>query len=364
MISETAMSLMRRDNVPKPNLGHEINQLPDWSFYVFLANFLLFIPVFVLCSYTFEKVFPVLAIVEDEKPPAYAPLAVEPLAANDDMTKPTGVPSAPVAVAGQGKPVTSSFRATFSLLRSTGGFRAMYRGIFMHALQALALALVNTALYHITPYSFIIAHLLSSLICVQLSTAWVHIVITPESQERWYSRIPAFKSTFLATWRPIVIFWAASQIVTLGGISTFYAMGTDGQEIPQFDGSEGSVWGIMILALFLQIAVQIPAYVVLIRVQASLLPAEADTIIPFDRSFNGRIEPVVVGGRGYATVRDAWSSFSKSAWKRIVMLELKVIAVSFASIFGLMVVIIPQIILLASLSAPSGDGPSDGDMKM
>jgi hypothetical protein len=313
------------------------------------------------CQYTFEKVFPVLAIVEDEKPPAYAPLAVESLA-NDDISKPSGTPAAPIA--GQGKPVTSSFRATFGLLRSTGGFRAMYRGIAMHAIQAVALAIINTALYNVTPYSFVIAHLLSSLICVQLSTAWVHIIITPESQARWYSRIPAFKSTFLATWRPIVIFWAVSQIVTLSGLGTLYVMDTDGHEIPKLEGSESSVFGIMALALFLQIVIQIPAYVVLIRVQASLLPAEADTIIPFDRSFNGRIEPVVVGGRGYATVRDAWSSFSKSAWQRIVMLELKIVAVTIATLCGLMVVVIPQIILLASLSGSSGDGPSNGDIKM
>ncbi|RGP79448.1 ubiquitin conjugating enzyme [Fusarium longipes] len=359
MISETAMSLMRRDNMPKPNLSHELNQLPDWSFYVFMANFILFIPVLLLCQYTFEKVFPVLAIVEDEKPPAYAPLAVEPLA-NDDITKPSGTPVAPVA--GQGKPVTSSFRATFGLLRSTGGFRAMYRGIFIHFVQAIALCLINTVLYHVTPYSFVIAHLISSLICAPLSTAWVHIVITPESQARWYSRIPSFKTTFLATWRPIIIFWAASQIVTLSGLGTLYVLDTDGREIPSLDGSDGGIFGIMILAIFLQIAIQIPAYVVLVRVQASLLPADADTIIPFDRSFNGRIEPVVVGGRGYATVRDAWSSFSKSAWRRIVMLEVKVIGVTIAAYFGLMVVVIPQIILLASLSGSSGD--SNGDMKM
>lgn len=141
-------------------------------------------------------------------------------------------------------------------------------------------------------------------------------------------------------------------------------MDTDGNEIPQIEGSEGSVFGVMILALFLQIAVQIPAYVVLIRVQASLLPADADTIVPFDRSFNGRIEPVVVGGRGYATVRDAWASFSKSAWRRIVMLEVKVIAITIASFFGLMVIVIPQIILLATLSGSSGDGPGNGDIKM
>lgn len=51
MFSETAMSsLMRRDNVPKPDLGHELNQLPEWSFFVFMANFILFIPVMVLVS--------------------------------------------------------------------------------------------------------------------------------------------------------------------------------------------------------------------------------------------------------------------------------------------------------------------------
>jgi len=365
MFSETAMSsLMRRDNVPKPDLGHELNQLPEWSFFVFMANFILFLPVMVLCQYTFEKVFPVLAIVEDEKPPAYAPLPVESIA-NDDMTKPVNSPDVPVAPpAGRGKPVTSSFRATFGLLRSTGGFRAMYRGIWMHIIQTFCLGLINGGLYHVTPYSFVIAHLISSLICVQLSTAWVHIVITPESQLRWYQRIPSFKTTFLATWRPTVIFWAASQIVTLSGLGTLYALDKDGQEVPKLDGNESGVFGIMILAIFLQIAVQIPAYVVLVRVQASLLPAEADTIVPFDRSFNGRIEPVVVGGRGYATVRDAWSSFSKSAWYRIVMLEVKVIAITIAAVFGLMVVIIPQIILLATLSGTNGDGPGNGDIKI
>ncbi|SCO01702.1 uncharacterized protein FFB20_11468 [Fusarium fujikuroi] len=108
-----------------------------------------------------------------------------------------------------------------------------------------------------------------------------------------------------------------------------------------------------------RVAIQIPAYVVLVRVQASLLPADADTIIPFDRSFNGRIEPVVVGGLGYATVRDAWSSFSKSAWRRIVMLSVKIVAVTFAALCVIFAVIIPQVILLAAMGTDNGDGNQD-----
>jgi hypothetical protein len=361
MLSHAGTLLMRRDNMPAPNLGHEISQLPDWSALVFIANFLIFLPAFLLINYTFEKVFPVLAIVEDEKPPVYEPLAVEPLA-NDDMPKPAATRSA--VIAGHGRPVTSSFRATWSLLRSTGGFRALFRGLPCFIVQGLVTGLVNGIIYTMVPYSFVLANLISALICVQLNTAWVHIVITPASRQSFWSRLPPFKSTFSATWRPTLIFWAASQIVSLGSVGIMFLLGREQDtDVSEVQGL-GSVAGILLVAIILQVAVQIPAYVVLVRVQASLLPVDADTIIPFDRSFNGRIEPVVVGGLGYATVRDAWSSFSKSAWRRIVMLSVKIVAISFAVMFVMACVIIPQFILLASLGASDDDGPGNQDIKM
>ncbi|KAM0294699.1 hypothetical protein ACHAO9_001136 [Fusarium lateritium] len=371
--------------MPAPNLGHEISQLPDWSALVFIANFFIFLPAFLLINYTFEKVFPVLAIVEDEKPPVYEPLPVEPLA-NDDMPKPAA--TRPAIIAGHGRPVTSSFRATWSLLRSTGGFRALFRGLPCFIVQGLVTGLVNGIIYTMVPYSFVLANLISALICVQLNTAWVHIVITPASRQSFWSRLPPFKSTFSATWRPTLIFWAASQIVSLGSVGIMFLLGREqDKDVPEVQGlgsvagimfllgreqdkdvpevqGLGSVAGILLVAIILQVAVQIPAYVVLVRVQASLLPADADTIIPFDRSFNGRIEPVVVGGLGYATVRDAWSSFSKSAWRRIVMLSVKIVAISFAVMFVMACVIIPQFILLASLGSSNDDSPGNQDIKM
>lgn len=50
MLSHAGSLLMRRDNMPAPNLGHEISQLPDWSALVFIANFLIFLPAFLLVS--------------------------------------------------------------------------------------------------------------------------------------------------------------------------------------------------------------------------------------------------------------------------------------------------------------------------
>ncbi|KAF4446437.1 ubiquitin carrier protein [Fusarium austroafricanum] len=358
MLSHAGSLLMRRGEMGKPDLGHELAQLPWWSVFVGIANFLLFFPLLLLINYTFEKVFPVLAIVEDEKPPAYEPLPVEPLA-DDGMPKPAGTSSAPVA--GQGHPVTSSFRATWRLLRSTGGFGALFRGFPCFMAQAIVTGLINGIMYTFTPYSFVLSSLIGSLVCAQLNTAWVHIVITPHSPLRFWSRLPPFKTTFMATWRPILIFWAASQIVNVGTFAGLHLLG--GDKTPELLGL-GSVFGILLVAVLLQVAVQIPAYVVLVRVQASLLPADADTIIPFDRSFNGRIEPVVVGGLGYATVRDAWLSFSKSAWRRIVMLSVKIVAISFALLFVMFAIAMPQFILLASMGTSGDEGTGNEDIKM
>ncbi|KAF5019614.1 hypothetical protein F66182_8380 [Fusarium sp. NRRL 66182] len=358
MLSHASKLLMRRDG--PPDLAHEISQLPEWSSLVFLLNLIIIVPIFVIINYTFETVFPVLAIVEDEKPPAYDPLPVEPLSDNG-MPKPAGTPSAPVAV--QGRPVTSSFRATYRLVRSQGGFRALFRGLPCLAAQALVTGLISGPIYSIAPFSFVFSSLVSSLILVQLSTAWVHIVITPASVLPFWRRLPPFKATFNATWRPTLIYWAATQIASFITIGIAYLVqAKQGADLNDPNSFAGAVPA-LIIAILLQIAVQIPAYVVLVRVQASLLPADADTIVPFDRSFNGRIEPVVVGGLGYATVRDAWSSFSKSAWRRIVMLNVKVAAISVVAVLFTAALIIPQFIILASL-AGSGDGADNHDIKM
>ncbi|KAJ4269988.1 hypothetical protein NW762_001661 [Fusarium torreyae] len=362
MLHHAGKLLLRRDEAPEvPDLGHEISQLPDWSVLVFLFNALIFLPVFLIINYTFDTVFPVLAIVEDEKPPAYDPLPVEPLAADDDMPKPAGNPSAPVA--GQGIPITSSFRATWRLLRSHGGFRALFRGLPCLIAQAIVTFIISGALSVVLPFPIVFGSLIGSLLLVQLSTAWVHIVITPASPLSFWRRLPPFKTTFSATWRPVLIYWVATELANFGTVGIVYLLHLKQGSRVNDANSFGSAIGVLIVAIILQIALQIPAYMILVRVQASLLPADADTIIPFDRSFNGRIEPVVVGGLGYATVRDAWSSFSKTAWRRIVMIHVKVTGISIAASLVMVAVIVPQVILLASL-ADGSDNSGNEDMKM
>ncbi|KAF5007244.1 hypothetical protein FDECE_6397 [Fusarium decemcellulare] len=359
MLSHAGKMLWRRDNVPEIDFGHA-KELPPWSIPVILLNILILIPIFLIINYTFEKVFPVIAIVEDEKPPAYDPLPVEPLPTGANPPKPSNAP-APAPIVGEGRPVTSSFRATWRLLRSHGGFRALFRGLPCLFAQLLVRAFLGLILFNFVPLAFLFGNLIGSLALVQFSTAWVHIVITPHSPLRFWRRLPAFKSTFRATWKPTLLFWAATEAANWGSVGIAYLLQvpTDGQA-----ADASSIWRAVVSVvaiLLLQIMVLIPAYVILIRIQASLLPDEHETIIPFDRSFNGRIEPAIVGGLGYATISDAWSSFSKSAWRRIVILYVKITAVSLAVLMAIAVLVVPQFILLASAAKDAGNS-DNGDM--
>ncbi|KAJ4225416.1 hypothetical protein NW759_005114 [Fusarium solani] len=326
MIHNVGRVLWERGHVPSDS-GPESPQL-SWEYIIIILNYIVFIPAILLIDYTFSKVFPLLAMIEDDKPPAYEPLPVEPLA-NGPKTPSTTAPAGNVTGPGtDGRPVTSSFRATFRLVRSHGGFRACFRGLPCLIVQTIFSALIMGAFSLCLPYGIgvFVGGLVSSVALVQFRAAWIHQVITPASALSFWSRMPPFKTTLKATWRPTLIFWAAGQ-------ATFALCGLliNTLQISRVSDPFNLSFRLLLASLILvvgEVILLIPAWVVLVRIQASLLPADEDTIVPFDRSFNGRVEPAVVGGPGYASVADAWSSFSKAAWRRIIMLHVKILGVT------------------------------------
>ncbi|KAK1988556.1 ubiquitin carrier protein [Colletotrichum cereale] len=338
---------------------------PAWSIAVYIANFLVFVPLIVWTVYTLHQVYPIFAIVEDENPPAYDPVNL----AEDDGIIPSAGPEAradgPVPTnksitGGRPTTVTSSLRSINRLLRTHGGWRANFRGFSVYLVQAIA----SSALFGLFS-SFLpgilasLATLLVALSLVQLSTAWVHIVITPRSSQHFWQRLPSFKRAFDATARPVAAYWLSEQVATWIPIAIGWAIGMDlpnmqfGRPSTVSQPQASDAWKsivVTIISLAFQVTVVIPAHVVLVRVQASLLPEEANTIIPFDRSFEGKVEPRVVGGKGYATMDDAWSGFSRAAWKRLVILYAKIFAATLAVFVLITAVLIPQIILIGSLA--------------
>jgi hypothetical protein len=320
-------------------------------------------PVFtntnVQCHYTLLHIYPVFTIIEDENPPAYEPLpsnngdGFDEEAAAGSTTKPTD---------GAARTVTSSLRSINRLLTSYGGFRANFRG-FMCALAQSTLTGIVASIFSWGPVKPF-AELLASLVMVQYATAWVHIVISQPSPRRFWRRLPPFKRAFQATWKAVVVYWAATQVHKW--VPTLLA-NVIGFDAPNFSnmtpGSDalrnGDISYIIkavvyiLLSTMLYIVVIIPARVVLVRVQASLLPEDEDAIIPFDRSFDGKVEPAVVGGLGYATVAQAWSTFSRTAWRRVVILYAKIMGVLVAVTLFSWALLIPTGLLLVHAGSKS-----------
>ncbi|KAL1842630.1 hypothetical protein VTJ49DRAFT_4678 [Mycothermus thermophilus] len=327
---------------------------------VILANIILFLPIFFTVWYTLHHVHTTLAAVEDPLP-AYEPL---PLSPEDDGTPKD--PNDPVRGSNPNRPVTSSLRATSRLLKSVLGWRSIFHGfgyvIILGVVSGVAVGIFNALPF--VPFS--IAHLFAMIVAAPFSTAWVHAIIaapTPGSEPAKTLRSPIrpLRKIYAATWFPIFLFWAASNAAVLfptllGRLIGLPKLDPNHPTEP-LDPEDTSIIPKAIcvagVALGLQMLLVVPANTALKRVQASLLPADEDTLVPFDRSFGGRIEPEVVGGRGFATLGAAIKTVPYASWVRIYLQRVKIFFVSIATYILVGMALAVQFALLQKVTGPA-----------
>jgi hypothetical protein len=266
----------------------------------------------------------------------------------------------PVRTAQPGKPITGSLRAINRLICSLGNWRSNFRGLGYGFVVAL-LGGATTLFFSLPPFiPNFIAQLLALLLIAPLFTTWTHFVITPPTAGApFFKRIPPVRKVYLATWFPTFLFWAAmhASVVLPTLLSRFIGL----QEVlnPSVQPGEGpgstkpmtgsdiaKVVCVLGVHLGLTVLLVTPAHVALTRVQASLLPADQDTLVPFDRSFGGRVEPEVVSGKGFATFGAALKTVSSRSWLRIYLLDVKVFLVSMAAYIAMGAIVAVQVVLL------------------
>ncbi|RYP44777.1 hypothetical protein DL768_008788 [Monosporascus sp. mg162] len=305
-----------------------------------VVNIVVWLPVFVFLCYTVGTLFPTLAAVEDETPPP----SYERVSLKEDVEKNDGAKKVKADVEEEeggllrSRPVTSGFFAIFRLLRSIGGWRSLFRGISC-ASAANTVALLIALVVSAVPYVPVAVGLaVGSLATVQLSTAWLHIVMTAPRPEPFWRRLPGLRATFRATALPTLVVNVAILLAYELPAPLLHAMGLETVEgsvpgmITSADGSSlAKDLAVVLVQLLVLFFFSVPACVVLLRCQASLLPAEdaSRTIVSFDRAFglegeNGPHE------RGYVTMIEAWRTFSGAAWRRLVVLYVKIILFTFA----------------------------------
>lgn len=309
-------------------------------------------------TYTFEHIYPTLAIVEDPSPPAYDPVSL-----NEDgqSIAEDGFPTADAAAVSKTPAVTSSLRSTHRAVYAIAGWRSLFRGFAAYLFLGLVGGVFGSIFVGIGVPSLITAPLVA-VAAAQPYAAWTHIIISTPSPKYFWQRLPPFGRTFKATAVPIVLYVLATELATLvpHGLAVLLGMTMWNPDqpntLPQYNKDDAWKGVVALLAgLAVQVFLVIPTQVVLTRVQASFLPEENDTIVPFDRSFGGKVEPAIVGGKGYVNMIDALKSFSRASWIRLVKLYVKIFLVVVALCFAWVAVLVPEYILIANNSHKVND---------
>jgi hypothetical protein len=319
---------------------------------VYIITALLFVYPAIGVFYTAHTVFPTLAMIEDPNPPPeYTPVPVAP----QDGSVPSGQFDG--VVEANEKPITSSLRATHRLLW-VWGREGYCRGLFCALITVFCTVILAALITVYTPLPHYVGSFIATVLFTQLSTAWVHIVITPPSTQAWYSRTLPFRYVFQATALPLLAHWAASVVAVevprlLAILLRLPIYHDDPDPRAEMSLSALLLKGIplALLTVCLYLFAVIPTQVILVRVQASLLPPTEDAIVPFDRSFKGKLDPAVLGGgsKTFLSMSDAWSTFEREGWTRLVKMYLKVFGITVAFYFIVGATFLLESILLLAI---------------
>jgi len=155
------------------------------------------------------------------------------------------------------------------------------------------------------------------LLLVQIYTLWTHTVLTyPSSKSLWH-RIPPFKATLCATGPALALLLAARAGFIVVAV---YATRSKGRG----HGYLGVIAANIYVAV-LEAITEIPARIVLTRVQASLLPADEKTVVLLDEALRRDGKGEVSEAIG---IKEAWRTFGSDAWWRFLVIYVQVFVVS------------------------------------
>ncbi|KAK4662969.1 hypothetical protein QC763_601520 [Podospora pseudopauciseta] len=344
-------------DMPDEPQGPPIKWAPYGGLQLFI-NILLFLPMFLYIGYTLTHIYPTLAIVEDPLP-AYDAIPInEPTNEDGDINKANTNKNAPPPTYnnnnnnnniinggsssfpnGDGplptKPITSSLRATHRTLQSISGFRSQFRGLGCFLFLAFTTSILSGIFFFIP----ILGNLVVLLLTSQLMTALTHIIIsvprpanTPHGRT-FFSRLPSWRRNLVATYQPILFYWIAihASLILPGLLAGLIGLSPYDDNSQLKEGISGSEVAklVCVLGVFvgLNLLLVVPAHVALVRVQATLLPHEEETIVPFDRTFGGSVEAEVINGRGFGSLRNALKTVSWGSWVRLYGQQVKILGV-------------------------------------
>jgi len=343
-------------------------QMPAWAMIILGATVLFYLALSFSINYTYGEVVPTLTMIETSTTVALvrnadvqsedpdAPL----LTPEEKALEKTSVME-PELYLVKAKPITAKFRTTIQHLRARAGRLSRFRGLqvlLVYELAEQTIIGVGAAAFDQRKLAKHVIAILASIVLCRLQMTWTHVVISEPSEKRWYQRIASRTSGRKVLWTQ-ALFSICREITVIVPAMLYEAFGLrqyveDPARFGKLDHTNRKAIVLQCLLVGLVgigtfVLILIPATVTLRRVQASMLPEEDEAIVPFDRTFGGKVVPEVLGGSGKLGILEAWKSFGWASRIRLMKVYVKVIAMQ--AVLHLLF----QVIMLGELQLIMGD---------
>jgi hypothetical protein len=345
-VEVTRATLSNTPDGEKPKMP----KISPWAALLVTLTILGFAVLFFAIQYSYLNIVGTLTIIESPETDAYVPVNTLP-PSNDDDDDDDSHPKPPASepllepdlLLIKTKPITSSIRRTINHLRYNYGYASRFRGLALFLVWSLTHSLIvqffGVPRFMNNWLGFALASVIADVILARWELTWIHIVISePTPGRSWWRRAPAFKDSWVKIAPAVALRSVARQISAILPIVIGLSFGAFRRmRDPGFEPSRkelymacGQSLFVFILAIILAACVQLPATVILVRVAASMLPEENETVVPFDRSFGGKVTPAIIGGQGKIGMLEAWKTFDWASRKRLLKLIGKVVAIFIA----------------------------------
>ncbi|CBY00515.1 hypothetical protein IAQ61_011438 [Plenodomus lingam] len=317
-------------------------EMPIWGSVLLFVSFLSSALIVTMVSYMLQEVVTTLCMVESP----VAAITVSPSHESGDKHEKEGLlETGPTITLVNQKPITSSIRGTLRHLVANAGRFARFRGFRLYTLYAflfsMATAFFSGALPRVPGMEILIAALAGAVVA-NVHAVWTHKIVSMPTEKTIWQRIPS-----KAHWKTLALpaaIKAAMPYISLYLVGGFgYMLNLHKLESENLAEYKCAQWtslivrlgATLIFAVFCTLFLCLPAIVTLVRIEASILPEDQDTIVPFDRTFGGKVVEKMMGGTGVVAFLDAWRSFNWEARRRLIKLYLK----TFIMVSGLVFVI-------------------------
>lgn len=325
-----------------------------------IGSFIAMVVFLSAVEYTLKDVVATLCMVETPSAAITVSTPAEP-ASKDE--KEGLLESAPTTTLVHAKPLTSSIRATIAHIVAHGGRLARFRGFRYHVIWAIGLSvaanLFSQMIPHVVPGRAILITAAAGAVTANLHAAWTHKVVSMPSDTSFWQRVPS-RSNWKALALPAAVYNAMPylSLYIVQGVAQLFGLSDLHERNPRdMSGAEAASIisrsiAVLVIGVACTLFLCLPAIVTMVRVEASLLPEDDDTIVPFDRTFAGKVVPKVLSGTGCIGFLDAWRSFGWEARRRLIKLYFKI----FFIIAGLMLVMAHVWVLLGVVTVGSQFG--------